>query len=68
MMDTRTDYQKRTAERHDRVVDDYRRVMPDAKSPNRAMVVVASLHGMTRDGVRKILIERGVYTPRPKND
>ena len=66
-IDTRTDFQKRTDARREKVLADFRGVFPRCETPNQAMVVVGKLNDMTRDGVRKILIEMGVYTPHSDN-
>lgn len=35
--------------------------------PHRIMVALATTYGMTREGIRKILIEGGLYTPAKRN-
>lgn len=66
VIDTRTNFQKRTDARREKVVAEFREILPHAKTPNRAMVVVAQNNDLTRDGVRKILIKMGAYTPYSK--
>lgn len=66
-MDVRTNYQKKVAARHEKVEADFRRVMPESPSPHRAMSAVAQMNDLTLDGVRRILIERGVYVPNSES-
>lgn len=46
---------------------DFRGILPRCKTPNQAMTVVAELNDLTRDGVRKILIDIGAYVPHEEN-
>lgn len=66
-IDTRTNFQKRTDERREKVLSDFRCLLPKCKTPNHAMVIVARMNDLTRDGVRKILIDIGAYVPNSDN-
>ena len=66
-IDTRTKWEKRRDVRYQKVLEDFRAVFPQAKTPNRAMVIVGDMNDLTRDGVRKILTKLGVYFPHSDN-
>lgn len=66
-IDTRSSFQKRVDARREKVLADFRGILPRCKTPNQAMTVVAELNDLTRDGVRKILIDIGAYVPHEEN-
>jgi len=69
MVDLRTEFEKKRDARQDRVCDLYTQLheaCPD-QAPHRIMTAVAKSQSMTMQGVRDILIRRGLYTPANAN-
>ena len=69
MVDLRTDFEKKREERQNRVCDLYSQLheaQPEL-APHRIMTAVAKSQAMTTQGVRDILIRRGIYTPASAN-
>ncbi len=72
MVDLRTDFEKKREERQNRICDLYSQLheLHEAQpelAPHRIMTAVAKSQAMTTQGVRDILIRRGLYTPASAN-
>lgn len=65
-MDLRTPYQRALQERQREVCSQYSELRKNnpGTSAFRLMTAVAQLNGMTYQGVRNILLNAGLYTPK----
>lgn len=68
-IDLKTPRQRRSERLHSDVCKDYANLRRDnpSVSNHRIMLALATAHELTREGVRKILIECGLYTPAKRN-
>ena len=63
-LDTRTEYQKKVADRQAAISREYLELKNehDELKPWRLFSVIAERHGMTAEGVKQVLIRAGLYT------
>lgn len=68
-IELKTPRQRRSERRHSAICKDYASLRRDnpSVSNHRIMVALATTYDMTREGIRKILIEGGLYTPAKRN-
>lgn len=68
-IDLKTPRQRRSERLHSAVCKDYANLRRDnpSVSNHRIMLALATAHELTREGIRKILIEGGLYRPAKRN-
>lgn len=68
-IDLKTPHQRKSEKLHSAVCKDYASLRRDnpSVSDHRIMLALATAHELTREGVRRILIAGGLYTPAKRN-